>query len=564
MKQRRVSLTVKVNILLVGLVLLTAGLLFFSSERSFRHAVFDPCTQKLEKADRDTDLLEPCFPSLKHYIGTEALNEAVVRNLEDNTALRTWMTQQPSMSEDKKTATLMEDFDRFFNTVDYLRMHNDADTSFAEIEKGGKTWLICLCDRSYRGDALELFGAEEGFLPPEDFADPGIFRDGDSYFMLRCVRLDLGDGDRLNLWSMMNMTDEISEYRQFTLQSVLFILGLTVLASVAGILLMRRLVTRPIRRLAKGTEAFTPEEDGTYSREKIISDEIRTRDEIGELSRDIRAMQEGIISNTQKLALMSAEKERIRTELDMAAGIQASALPSTFPAFPERTDFSIWASMTPAKEVGGDFYDFFLIDDTHLGVVMADVSDKGVPAALFMMTARTVVQVYAKMKLSPAETLRSANEWLSGNNKSSMFVTLWFGILDLATGVITAVNAGHEFPVLKSGSQPFRLFRDKHGFIAGVSPKAKYTEYELRMAPGDRLFLYTDGVPEAQTAEKEMFGPERMVAALNQDPNAPLEQLLANVRTAVDSFIQGAVQFDDLTMLCLEYRGSAETEDAHD
>ena len=241
------------------------------------------------------------------------------------------------------------------------------------------------------------------------------------------------------------------------------------------------------------------------------------------------------MENTQKLASLSAEKERVRTELNMAAQIQASALPHVFPAFPDRTDFSIYASMTPAKKVGGDFYDFFLIDDTHLGIVMADVSDKGVPAALFMMTSRTLVQIYAKMKMGPAA---------------------WLGILDLSTGLITAVNAGHEYPVIRFGRRPFQLFRDKHGLFVGVSEKARYTAYELQMAPGDRLFLYTDGVPEAQTSDGNMFGLDRMVSALNEDPDAPLEQLLSNVRGAVDGFIQGASQFDDLTMLCLEYRGN--------
>ena len=449
--------------------------------------------------------------------------------------------------------------------MEALRGRNDVETAIAQIERGGKTYTLCYSDKnSYlvanmlREDTLRLFGLEEGFLPPEDFTRPGIFRDGSTYYLVRFVQTDLGEGDRLDLWFMLDMTDEFEEYRQFVLRSVLFILGLTALAAVAGILLMRRFVTRPIRRLAQAAESFAPEEDGSYSREKIMQEDIRSRDELGDLSRDIRAMQEGIVDNTQKLALMTAEKERVRAELDMAAGIQASALPSVFPAFPDRTDFSIYATMTPAKEVGGDFYDFFLIDDTHLGVVMADISDKGVPAALFMMTSRTLVQIYAKMNLSPAETLRKTNDWLRSNNKAAMFVTMWFGILDLTTGVIIAVNAGHEYPVLRSGAQPFRMLKDKHGFVVGVSEETKFNEYELRLAPGDRLFLYTDGVPEAQTADQKMFGIGRLVSALNEAPDASPEQLLSNVRRAVDEFIDGAKQFDDLTMLCLKYMGRSE------
>ena len=562
MKHRRLSLTVKVNILLVALVLLTAALLFFSSERAFRQAVFDPCAHKLEKAETDAETLAQFCSLIKYYLGTEELNGVVAQSQADQTPLREWMAQQPSVGSDPKATSLLDDYERFYSFVDFLRLRGNVDTSFVQINKDGTTWTICYSTREYHGDTLELFGVEQYLLPPEEFVEANIFRDGTSYFMLRCIQFDIGDGDWMNLWAMMDMTDEFQEHSQFVLRSILFILVLTALTSVASILLMRRIVTRPIRSLARAAEGFTPEEDGSYSREKVISVGTRRRDEIGELSRNIRAMQEGIVDNTHRLAQLTAERERVQTELDMAAGIQASALPSTFPAFPDRTDFSIWATMTPAKEVGGDFYDFFLIDESHLGVVIADVSDKGVPAALFMMTARTLVQIYARMHLSPAETLRSANEWLRANNEAAMFVTMWFGILDLASGVITAVNAGHEYPVLKSGGKGFELLRDKHGFVVGVSPKTKFTEYEIRLAPGDRLFLYTDGVPEAQTADKHMFGMERMVAALNEVPDAPPEQVLAHVRAAVDRFIHGAKQFDDLTMLCLEYRGSAAEDPA--
>ena len=553
---------VKVNLLMVALVLLTAVSLFVSSERSFQKAVFDPCAKKLLQAESGTKALEPYFPSFLHCIGTKELNAAVARNLEDGTSLRAWMEQQPSMDGDPATATLAEDYERFFVLMDYVRNRTRIDSILALLEKDGKTYSICISDSySYLashmnlGGSLELFGVETEFLPPEDFLQPNTFQDGETRYMMRCLPFDLGGGDRRTLWSMLDMTDETQEHRQFLIRSMLFVVGLTLLAAVISILLMRRLVVRPIQRLALGTKRFTPEEDGSYSLDKVITADVRTGDELGDLSRDIRAMQEGIVDNTQRLAQLTAEKERVKTELNMATMIQASALPHVFPAFPDRTDFTVYASMTPAKEVGGDFYDFFLIDDTHLGIVMADVSDKGVPAALFMMTSRTLVQIYAKMGLSPSQTLHATNEWLRTSNKTSMFFTVWFGILDLSTGVITAVNGGHEYPVLRCGGQPYDLLKDRHGLMVGVSARAKYTDYEIRLVPGDRLFLYTDGVPEAQTADAHMFGTERMLQALNADPDAPPERLLANVRAAVDSFIGGAKQFDDLTMLCLEYRG---------
>ena len=201
--------------------------------------------------------------------------------------------------------------------------------------------------------------------------------------------------------------------------------------------------------------------------------------------------------------------------------------------------------MKPAKEVGGDFYDFFLIDEDHLGLVIADVSGKGVPAALFMMIAKT-------------------NEALCSNNQVDMFVTVWIGILELSTGKLQAANAGHEYPVLKHPDGRFELFRDKHGFVLGGIEGAKYKEYELQMEPGAKLFVYTDGVPEATDAENRMFGLERMMEALNREPDAVPGRILENVHEAVNIFVRDAEQFDDLTMLCLEYKGSQREADHED
>ena len=238
----------------------------------------------------------------------------------------------------------------------------------------------------------------------------------------------------------------------------------------------------------------------------------------------------------------------------MANQIQTSMLPHIFPAFPNRHEFDIYASMNPAREVGGDFYDFFLIDDDHLCMVIADVSGKGVPAALFMMISKAILQNCAKLGKSPAQILESTNATLCSGNQVEMFVTTWVGILEISTGKITAANAGHEYPAL-SQRGPFTLFKDKHGFVVGGMEEAKYREYELYLKPGDRLFLYTDGVPEATDSENRMFGTERMLEALNREWEAAPQTILSNVTKAVNAFVNDAEQFDDLTMLCLEYKG---------
>ena len=252
-----------------------------------------------------------------------------------------------------------------------------------------------------------------------------------------------------------------------------------------------------------------------------------------------------------------AERDRISNELSLAARIQADMLPNSFPAFPDRTEFDIYASMDPAKEVGGDFYDFFLVDDDHLCAVIADVSGKGVPAALFMMASKNIIANNAMMGKSPAQILTDTNASICSNNRQEMFVTVWLGILELSTGRLIAANAGHEYPVLKKAGGRFEFLRDKHGFVIGGMDGITYKEYELLLEPGAKLFLYTDGLPEAADTAGNMFGTERMLAVLNTKPDQTPEQILKKVRAAVNDFVNEAERFDDLTMLCLEYRESA-------
>ncbi len=210
--------------------------------------------------------------------------------------------------------------------------------------------------------------------------------------------------------------------------------------------------------------------------------------------------------------------------------------------------------MDPAKEVGGDFYDFFMVDDDHLGMVMADVSGKGVPAALFMMSSKILLKNYVLMTKDPKSALEKTNYQICQNNREGMFVTVWLGILDLKTGILTAVNAGHEQPALKEPDGSFTLYKDKHGLIVGYMDMVKYRNYEVALKKGSKLFLYTDGVVEATNANEELFGTARMIEALCRAENDNPQEILAEVRKAVDGFVKDAPQFDDLTMLCLEYK----------
>ena len=250
-----------------------------------------------------------------------------------------------------------------------------------------------------------------------------------------------------------------------------------------------------------------------------------------------------------------AEKERITNELSMAKQIQESVLPNTFPAFPDRTDIDVYATMEPARDVGGDFYDFFLIDEDHLCMVMADVSGKGIPAALFMMVSKSILKNSAMLGISPAEILTKVNQTICSNNSMDMFVTVWLGILDLTNGRLVASNAGHEYPVLRKAGQPFEFVKDRHGLVIGAMEESRYSEYELTLEPGDALFLYTDGLAEATNAEEELFGADRIIEALSDMGEASPRQVLETAHAAVDVFVKEAEQFDDLTMMCVEYKG---------
>ncbi len=258
---------------------------------------------------------------------------------------------------------------------------------------------------------------------------------------------------------------------------------------------------------------------------------------------------------TVKYAKQQIDASRIDAELSMATRIQSDMLPSIFPAFPERREFDIYASMDPAKEVGGDFYDFFLVDDDHLCMVMADVSGKGVPAALFMMASKIIIANNAMAGKSPAQILTDTNDAVCSNNREEMFVTVWLGILEISSGKLVAANAGHEYPAVKQPDGEFVCLKDKHGFVIGGMSGYKYKEYELALKKGSKLFLYTDGVPEATDADGKMFGTENMLSVLNKDDNASSEQIVQSMRESVDAFVGSAEQFDDLTMLCFEYNG---------
>ena len=324
---------------------------------------------------------------------------------------------------------------------------------------------------------------------------------------------------------------------------------------------------RPLETVTNTIRRYTEDKDSRLLKESLTSMLHGTfgfmirANEFGELSENLISMSSEIDNYVEEIEAISAKNERYRTELQLAESIQFSALPTEFPPFPERTEFDIYALMDPAREIGGDFYDFFMLDENRLGLVIADVAGKGIPAALFMMLGKQIVESYAMVLDSPAEIIEMSNNALCKSNANNMFITVWIGILDLATGVLTATNAGHEYPVIKNPGEEFRMLKDRHGFVIGDIPDMTYENYTLQLPPGTILFVYSDGVPESTNTSMRMFGTSRLVDSLNSAETDDPEYLVHRVLRDVEAFAGEAEQFDDMTMLCLRYHGPKTSQD---
>ena len=377
-------------------------------------------------------------------------------------------------------------------------------------------------------------------------ADAGNYVDYYSYLEM------IDDGD-----VFIGMTYDLTKLRENGLskarRGTLYAVTYQFLLSAAYLTMTILLVLRPLKKVQKSIRLYTVKKDSREVERDL--EHIRGGNEIARLSRDVISLTKEIDDYVAHIKTITSERERISAELSMAKQIQAAMLPSVFPAFPERTEFDLYATMEPARMVGGDFYNFFLIDDDHLCVMLADVSGKGIPAALFMMATMIVLEDCARMGQSAAEILSRTNEVICQNNEKEMFLTVWLGILEISTGKLTAANAGHEYPIIRNPDGSYEILKDKHCFVIGGLSGSRYTEYTLQLSPGSKIFVYSDGLPEATDAREKMFGMERTLRVLNENPSTSPKDTLIRVRQAVSEFVGDAEQFDDLTMLCLEYKG---------
>lgn len=331
------------------------------------------------------------------------------------------------------------------------------------------------------------------------------------------------------------------------------VMGITVLAVILFLVVyigfLRREVVSPILTIAGEARRFA---EDNVARLDLL-EQIRKKDEIGTLARAIGRMETDIVQYVENLTAVTAEKERIGTELNVATQIQADMLPRIFPPFPERDEFDIYATMTPAREVGGDFYDFFLVDQDHLAVVIADVSGKGVPAALFMVIVKTLIKNHTQTGMAPDQVFETVNRQLCENNEAGMFVTAFLGVLEISTGRFTYVNAGHNPPLAALGGRPYDWLPSKRGFVLAGLEGVRYQQQEIVLCPGDSIFCYTDGVTEALDPADALYSEARLRAFFRGRDleGRPLAEQLDLLRRDIAAFAAGAEQADDITMLLL-------------
>ncbi len=340
---------------------------------------------------------------------------------------------------------------------------------------------------------------------------------------------------------------------EYVAHVILWSLAAILLFVVVYTFVLRKSVIHPIVTMTKEAERF--------AQTNVPSDillGIKQKDEIGILAGAVGKMEKDIVEYTENLTAITAEKERVNTELSVATRIQANMLPSIFPAFPERREIDIYATMDPAKEVGGDFYDFFMVDERHLAIVMADVSGKGVPAALFMVIGKTLIKDHTQPGKDLGEVFTEVNELLCESNSEGLFITAFEGVLDLVSGEFRFVNAGHEIPYICKKNGKFEPYKVRAGFVLAGMEGMRYKCGNTHLDIGDKIFQYTDGVTEATDKDNNLYGMDRLTEVLGENSALAPAELLPKIKKDIDEFVGEAPQFDDITMLCLEYRARME------
>ena len=552
---RRISRVVRLGCVMLGIVLLVVSMSAYVYELSINqiHTAFNLAVSTRKIVNRNVNAQELAEQVMEVYYGMTDEERA-----QDGTEeYYEKFADIEKSGEYRNLRAVLMDF-RDTGVADYIYMavydrRTHAMIYVADTDIGEDTYCPTghwekLEDRElYRfldwdGESeLYDFGDTEkyGYMFTSGVPISGYIGDGKAFIL---ADIKTGSIFRKALWFLLNFT-----------------IALILVMALLSIIIVRRMekaVIDPINKIKTAAKEYVQDkQDHVDNGNHFASLDIGTDDEIESLCSTMGSMESELDDYERDLAAITADKERVVTELQLASRIQSDMLPGSFPAFPDRSDFDIYAVMDPAKEVGGDFYDYFFIDDDRLGIVIADVSGKGIPAALFMMVTKSMLKTALMGGAGAAEALTNVNSQLCTSNHEEMFVTVWAGILDLKTGVITASNAGHEYPMIRKPGGPFEELKDKHGFVLGGIDGLDYKDYQIELEPGSKLFLYTDGAPEATDSNKVLFGMDRLARSVNSAADGTPEEIIKAVRNDIDAFVGEAEQFDDLTMVCVEYTG---------
>lgn len=515
---KRIPLHIKLYILIVLVILVVSSTLMFTGYRAYCRKVDEFCFARCREAAVAVSHSGSMITGrLWQAINTDEYRQLREKALagNDEEIIREWLKSNDLYDRYENLISSYDETREVFEEADiYIQYMQDGITyTLADPHES----LLCI------GEAEEKLPEFAGYADNER-VPPTVYHSEDGWLCTACEPIKSRvTGKVVGLaCADMDMNTLISERRWWLVKCSLFVFLEIAVSILISMHLMGRFIARPVYR-------------------------------------ELSSMQDNIDQNTQRLTEVTAQNERMDNELRMAAQIQAAMLPSVFPAFPERTEFDLYARMDPARETGGDFYDFFLADDDHLVLVMADVSGKGMPAAMFMALCKIIIAENARMGKSPVQVLKDANREICANNREQMFVTVWLGILEISTGILVSADAGHEKVLLgRDGKWEF-LSKEKSGIPLGLFSDAPddselFVEQTLTLHSGDVLIQYTDGVTEA-VHEKKMFGEAGLLSAVTFAPSAEPKQLLDHIRQQIDDYVGGEPQFDDITMMGLKYTG---------
>ncbi len=483
-----------------------------------------------------------------------AREEAIASDNPD--LVKDWMIQKGVYDEYEKVLSILEDFRNNMGMTYVYVLNNQASysTYLADPDED----MTIFGKREDNTAGFEQYTSNEEIPPTVSEGEYGWLCSGYEPIYSE-------DGEAIALIGVdISMNEVVGQQMDFLKQMLTWLIILTLIIVILVICYFRYTLTKPLQKLAGSAQTFVARREEKGSKEPvqtaILDLTIRSNDEIRDLYDSIRQMETDINQYIQNITAVTAEKERIGAELNIATQIQSSMLPCIFPPFPNREEFDIYASMTPAKEVGGDFYDFFMVDDRHIAIVMADVSGKGVPAALFMVIGKTLIKDHTQPGMDLGDIFSKVNDLLCESNSEDMFITAFEGVLDLVTGEFRYVNAGHEMPFIRKKNERFEAYKIRPGFVLAGMEGMRYKSGSMMLEPGDMIFQYTDGVTEATNAQNELFGMDRLQTALNSIKENDTHAILTAVKNGIDTFVGDAPQFDDITMLCLDYKKKMEVD----